>query len=600
MKYLNEEGLQKVADNVNTRLKTVSEMPVTASPGAIRLYVGENTANYKRGHTYQWKDATVGDVYYAWVDIEGPWYIYTKTATPDSESTIYWNEDNHGQPVTDKAPVPVIGVDIYIASYDSSTNRITDSEGYIYEYDPEYNYDENIPAGWKDLAGDTENIILSDKLLDGLSDKSVILYIGEDRDEDMLKLLKGHFYEFTTNGNDNLYAYTYDTYSHLYCKDKEPTSDSVLYNASGEPYTNYVSKTYSDDSFYIIIEGGSERRYGRNPEQDIINNWWTDITARIGTVVSNVLPSVASFGESILYTGETPWNGYPVNGHTYVCDGSALYYGWSREHHPGYFAYTYTTMENPQVGDHTTSGGEIKEVYTDGSGNVERIKVGNYDYYNREPSKDYLNADWQDVTPLEFFEVNITESSGTYLLDKQPTDFHEAYTNGKRIIAKFGNMVTTNIIADDNNNDYRFSFINIEYDSVNNMNFIVTTQVHCTASSSYSNWNLIEASTSEVPMEDVYSTSETRTSKVYDGKPVYRKCYNGNIMLGTMTYIDVTDVETPVWCHCHFIENDAVVSSIEGVTPRFSFANNELSFVVSNTVGNKTGAAVMEYTKTTD
>ena len=40
MKYLNENGLQVVADKINTRLKTVTEMPLTANDGAIRLYVG--------------------------------------------------------------------------------------------------------------------------------------------------------------------------------------------------------------------------------------------------------------------------------------------------------------------------------------------------------------------------------------------------------------------------------------------------------------------------------------------------------------------------------------------------------------------------------
>ena len=62
-KYLDETGLAEVASHVNTRLKTVTTMPVSASSGAIRLYVGEETANYIPGHTYEyqtdhWEDIT--------------------------------------------------------------------------------------------------------------------------------------------------------------------------------------------------------------------------------------------------------------------------------------------------------------------------------------------------------------------------------------------------------------------------------------------------------------------------------------------------------------------------------------------------------------
>ena len=54
-KFLNETGLAQVASNVNTRLKTVTEMPATANNGAVRLYVGETSGSYSKGHTYQAK-----------------------------------------------------------------------------------------------------------------------------------------------------------------------------------------------------------------------------------------------------------------------------------------------------------------------------------------------------------------------------------------------------------------------------------------------------------------------------------------------------------------------------------------------------------------
>lgn len=62
-KYLDYTGLQNVAGHVNTRLKTVTTMPVSADNGAVRLYVG-TTGTYVQGHTYQYNTSTS-----AWVDI---------------------------------------------------------------------------------------------------------------------------------------------------------------------------------------------------------------------------------------------------------------------------------------------------------------------------------------------------------------------------------------------------------------------------------------------------------------------------------------------------------------------------------------------------
>ena len=60
--FLDKDGLDKVAEKVNTRLKTVTEMPVTANDRAVRLYVGENDSSYTKGHTYQYQTDS-------WVDI---------------------------------------------------------------------------------------------------------------------------------------------------------------------------------------------------------------------------------------------------------------------------------------------------------------------------------------------------------------------------------------------------------------------------------------------------------------------------------------------------------------------------------------------------
>ena len=65
-KYLNLEGLQDVANHVNTRLKTVTTIPVSADNGAVRLYVGETTSTYTKGHIYQYNSTDS-----EWVDITG-------------------------------------------------------------------------------------------------------------------------------------------------------------------------------------------------------------------------------------------------------------------------------------------------------------------------------------------------------------------------------------------------------------------------------------------------------------------------------------------------------------------------------------------------
>ena len=84
-KYLDLNGLGTVAANVNTRLKTVTAMPAFADDGAVRLYVGENTASYTKGHTYQYSESGS-----EWVDITPPAGDLTpyQTKTLDTALTI--------------------------------------------------------------------------------------------------------------------------------------------------------------------------------------------------------------------------------------------------------------------------------------------------------------------------------------------------------------------------------------------------------------------------------------------------------------------------------------------------------------------------------
>ena len=99
---------------------------------------------------------------------------------------------------------------------------------------------------------------------------------------------------------------------------------------------------------------------------------------------------------------------------------------------------------------------------------------------------------------------------------------------------------------------------------------------------------------------DVYSETEFKTNKTFDNKPVYRRFINDESRLGNLTYLNIYDVETPIYCYYHFIENNEIVKEVQGLTVKFGFNNNNITFTISNTLGKRAFAALIEYTKTTD
>ena len=64
-KYLDYDGLVQLSGEIKSRVKSVDSLPVSAPAGAAYLYVGENTSNYTKGHTYQYQTNS-------WVDITPP------------------------------------------------------------------------------------------------------------------------------------------------------------------------------------------------------------------------------------------------------------------------------------------------------------------------------------------------------------------------------------------------------------------------------------------------------------------------------------------------------------------------------------------------
>ena len=65
-KFVDYEGLRVIAQNVNARLKTVTELPEATSAGKTVLYVGESGAGHINGHIYQSKAEGEG---FAWSDL---------------------------------------------------------------------------------------------------------------------------------------------------------------------------------------------------------------------------------------------------------------------------------------------------------------------------------------------------------------------------------------------------------------------------------------------------------------------------------------------------------------------------------------------------
>ena len=106
-KFLNQEGLAKVAEKVNSKLRVVTTMPTSPEIDDIVKYNGATTAKYQQGSTYLYKQ--VGG-YYKWTDLTDNYY--TLAAAPAIGDTVY--SDTSG---TDSGYT--------IDAYDSVNNQVT-------------------------------------------------------------------------------------------------------------------------------------------------------------------------------------------------------------------------------------------------------------------------------------------------------------------------------------------------------------------------------------------------------------------------------------------------------------------------------------------
>lgn len=119
--FLDYAGLQNVAGQVNSRLKTVSNMPAGASNGAIRLYVGPTTSSYTKGHTYQY-DFGPSTLYGCYrQEMEGTYYYAYSlgTGTPSVGDTFYVTMTT---PLTPSSNPPTNTWEV--TAYDASTQTV--------------------------------------------------------------------------------------------------------------------------------------------------------------------------------------------------------------------------------------------------------------------------------------------------------------------------------------------------------------------------------------------------------------------------------------------------------------------------------------------
>lgn len=117
-KYLDETGLTEVAAHVNTRLKTVTTMPVTADEGAIRMYCGETTSNFIKGHTYQMRATLEQRLQFS---ADTTTYFMTQDGTITDVAPTSYSPQIEGIPVTD----PETGAElVYMAGNNALVQRL--------------------------------------------------------------------------------------------------------------------------------------------------------------------------------------------------------------------------------------------------------------------------------------------------------------------------------------------------------------------------------------------------------------------------------------------------------------------------------------------
>ena len=116
----------------------------------------------------------------------------------------------------------------------------------------------------------------------------------------------------------------------------------------------------------------------------------------------------------------------------------------------------------------------------------------------------------------------------------------------------------------------------------------------------------IQALEEKLESDDVYSTDEVKTNKIWiDGKPIYRKCYNGTVA-GSQTVLENSnDIDTLIsvggsvykanW-GCFNIGSYSTNEAYGGIF--INLVNNSKVLYAPSQSAGSTFVAILEYTKT--
>jgi len=251
--YLDRDGLQVVANKINKKISTVTEMPGSVSNGTVVLYKGEDTEQYSWGHIYE----SFNTMLYAWKDSED-YVIYTDTETPENGSVLY--ATSNGQAATSENQPKLVSFSV--ASYDSANSTITDTDNYTYTRESSLDFDS---IYWDDITAAVSGIKPTDSIPVEAKPGTAYLYIGSGTSHEY-----GHIYY--TDGNERYYAWGYefrpDEWGYDYTLTPTPQVGDTTVNG-GE------ITAVADDYSTITV---NNRYWMRFSNRDYDNARWVDTT----------------------------------------------------------------------------------------------------------------------------------------------------------------------------------------------------------------------------------------------------------------------------------------------------------------------------------
>ena len=341
MKYLNENGLQVVADKINTRLKTVTTMPLTANPGAVRLYVGEDTADYKKGHIYKYNSET----YYCYIAEDGGYYYHFYIKEIEVGATVYacgspeWFQKKADSISELTSDFSEIGYTFSITAASPSSITISNGGGSIIAN--RSSDDDLSDVGWTDISAGSGTVDLnfnpvSENAQSGIAVSQALnqfvnentKLVWEPKTWSGLTDFNGEY--VWTDGTDVYYSYSGNQYvlnkttgewvSKTWYGYTTTIGNRIWVSVNNNVYYSEASDQYKlnreTDTWEAVNWNGQDYFYGENVWTDGVNNY-----------VSSGYESYI-LDESTLTWSSISWEDFPgmMFGNNVWNDGSNTYY----------------------------------------------------------------------------------------------------------------------------------------------------------------------------------------------------------------------------------------------------------------------------------